>query len=121
MVLQLGANDGLRGLPVPDMKNNLQKMVELGQNHGARVLLVGQHIPPNYGQRYTQSFHNVYAELAGQTGSALVPFMLEGIATDAALFQADGLHPTEQAQPHIADTIWEYLEPMLPDAPQHAP
>lgn len=113
LVLQLGANDGLRGLPVPEMKNNLQKMVELAQSHGAQVLLVGQHIPPNYGQRYAQAFHNAYAEVAKQTGSDLVPFMLEGIATDVSQFQADGLHPTEQAQPRIADTIWQYLEPML--------
>src|SRR5690606_25308491 len=91
----------------------LQKMVELAHSHGAQVLLVGQHIPPNYGQRYTQAFHNAYADVAKNTGSELVPFMLEGIATDTSLFQADGLHPTEQAQPRIADTIWQYLEPML--------
>lgn len=125
LVLQLGANDGLRGLPIPEMKNNLQKMVELAHSHGAQVLLVGQHIPPNYGQRYTQAFHNAYADVAKNTGGELVPFMLEGIATDTSLFQADGLHPTEQAQPTIADTIWQHLEPMLPpmvgQAPDHPP
>lgn len=113
VILQLGANDGLRGQPIKNMKENLQAMVELSQTHAAEVLLVGQHIPPNYGQRYTQSFHKAYTEVAEATGVALVPFMLEGIATDTEMFQADGLHPTEQAQAHIADTIWHHLEPLL--------
>jgi len=113
VILQLGANDGLRGQPVANMKDNLRAMIDLSRAQGAEVLLVGQHIPPNYGQRYTQSFHNAYAELAEEAGIALVPFMLEGIATDRDMFQPDGLHPTEQAQATIADTIWGYLEPML--------
>lgn len=113
VVLQLGANDGLRGLPVQQMKDNLREMVELSQAQGADVLLVGQHIPPNYGQRYARDFHGVFAELAEETGISLVPFMLEGIATDTAMFLPDGLHPTAEAQTHIADTIWTVLEPML--------
>lgn len=113
VVLQLGANDGLRGQPVSNMKDNLLKMVRLSLEHGAEVLLIGQHIPPNYGQRYTQSFHTAFAEIAEETGIALVPFMLEGIATDAKQFQADGLHPTEEAQAIIANTIWQHLEPLL--------
>ena len=88
-------------------------MIELSRSHGAEVLLVGQHIPPNYGQRYASSFHHAFAEVADETGSTLVPFMLEGIATDSSMFQADGLHPTVEAQPHIARIIWQHLEPML--------
>lgn len=113
VVVQLGANDGLRGLPLPEMKANLQKMIELSKDAGAKVLLVGQHIPPNYGRRYADSFHAVYAELAQETGIALVPFMLEDIALDPEMFQADGLHPTAEAQRAIADTIWHHLEPLL--------
>lgn len=113
IILQLGANDGLRGLPVAEMKRNLQKMVTLSQQHGAQVLVVGQHIPPNYGQRYAADFHAAFAQVADATGSALVPFMLEGIANDPSMFQDDGLHPTVQAQAHIADTIWQYLQALL--------
>ncbi len=113
VVLQLGANDGLRGLPVADMKDQLRKIIELCRAQGAAVLLVGQHIPPNYGQRYARQFHEAYAELAQETGAALVPFMLERIATSVDMFQPDGLHPTVAAQEEIARTIWEYLEPML--------
>lgn len=113
VILELGANDGLRGLPLSDMKANLQNMIELIQATGARVLLIGQHIPPNYGRRYAEDFHAVYAELASKYGVGLVPFMLEGIATDASMFQADGLHPTARAQQHIAETIWPQLQALL--------
>lgn len=113
VVLQLGANDGLRGLPVAAMKDNLREMIALSQTQGAEVLLVGQHIPPNYGQRYAREFHGAFAELARETGATLVPFMLEGIATEPDMFQPDGLHPTVEAQRHIADTIWAGLEPLL--------
>jgi len=113
VILQLGANDGLRGLPLRDMRANLRNMIELSRTQGAEVLLVGQHIPPNYGPRYTREFHEVFSTLADETGSALVPFMLEGIATDSDMFLPDGLHPTAAAQAHIADTIWVHLEPML--------
>ena len=118
VILQLGANDGLRGLPVREMKNNLRQMIKLSLDHGAEVLLLGQHIPPNYGQRYASSFHSAFGEVAEETGSRLVPFMLEGIATDNTMFQPDGLHPTVEAQAHIAQTVWQYLEPMLQTAPQ---
>ncbi len=113
VILQLGANDGLRGLPVPDMKRNLRRLVELCQEHGAQVLVVGQQIPPNYGRRYASDFQAAFATVANDTGSALVPFMLEGIAAEATMFQDDGLHPTVQAQAHIADTIWQYLKELL--------
>ena len=113
VIIQLGANDGLRGFPVSDIKANLEQMIDLSKTAGARVLLVGQHIPPNYGRRYAESFHAVYAELASAADIALVPFMLDEIAMDPAMFQADGLHPTEEAQALIAKTIWPYLEPLL--------
>jgi len=115
VILQLGANDGLRGLPVSQMRDNLRAMIEMSQEVGAEVLLVGQHVPPNYGQRYSREFHDVYAELAEETGVALVPFMLEGIALDASMFQADGLHPTVEAQVRIADVIWPQLVLLLKD------
>ncbi len=113
VILQLGANDGLRGLPVAAMKENLRKMIEMIEAKGARVLLVGQHVPPNYGRRHAQAFHQAYVDLARETGVALVPFMLEGIATDASFFLPDGLHPTAEAQPRIAATLWPYLEDLL--------
>lgn len=113
VILQLGANDGLRGLPVQAMKDNLRKMIEMCRATGAKALLIGQHVPPNYGRRHAEAFHQAYIDLAGETGVALVPFMLEGIATDTSYFQADGLHPTVEAQPLIADTIWPHLEALL--------
>ncbi len=113
VILQLGANDGLRGLPVAAMKENLQKMIQMSRAKGAEVLLLGQHIPPNYGRRHAQEFHQVYIDLSREMNVALVPFMLEGIVTDTSLFLPDGLHPTQAAQPRIADTIWPYLEPLL--------
>jgi len=113
VVLQLGANDGLRGLPIPDMEANLRKMIELCKNAQARVLLVGQHVPPNYGRRYADQFHAVYAKLASTHRIGLVPFMLEEIALDQSMFQSDGLHPTEAAQPKIAETIWPPLAALL--------
>lgn len=113
VILQLGANDGLRGLPVSAMKDNLRQMIQLCQAEGARVLLLGQHIPPNYGQRYAREFHAAFSELAQETSVALVPFMLEGIATNPDMFQADGLHPTVEAQQQIAETVWAGLKPLL--------
>lgn len=113
VVLQLGANDGLRGLPVEDMKANLRQMIQMIQAHGAEVLLVGQHIPPNYGQRYANQFQQAFIDIAQVTGIAVVPFMLEEIAADREMFQADGLHPTAEAQQLIARTIWPYLERLL--------
>lgn len=113
VILQLGANDGLRGLPVPAMQENLREMIRLSQAQGAEVLLVGQHIPPNYGQRYAREFHASFELVAKETNTALVPFMLEGFAQDSSMFQPDGLHPTAEAQALIAETIWKGLEPLL--------
>lgn len=113
VILQLGANDGLRGLPVNDMKSNLSKIISLIKAGGARVLLLGQHIPPNYGKQYADRFHAVYGELAQEHGVELVPFMLDAIALDATMFQPDGLHPTVEAQESIVDTVWPKLEEVL--------
>lgn len=113
VVLELGANDGLRGLPVVAMKRNLQQMIALAHAKSARVLLVGMRIPPNYGRPYAESFQGVYRALANETRTPLVPFLFEGFADKMELFQTDHLHPTEAAQPLILDNLWPSLEPML--------
>ncbi|MFO7188529.1 MAG: arylesterase [Pseudomonadota bacterium] len=113
VVLALGANDGLRGLPVAQMKRNLSRIIEASQQAGARVLVAGMRLPPNYGQRYAQEFEQAFAELAKRHKTAYLPFLLEGMATQQALFQPDQLHPTAEAQPIILDTVWQALEPLL--------
>jgi acyl-CoA thioesterase-1 len=114
VILALGANDGLRGLPVTEMKANLAFMVTLAKKHRARVLLVGMHLPPNYGQKYTQEFDAAFRDLARREKVALLPFLLEPIALDQSAYQADGLHPTAAAQPKILDHVWKALKPLLP-------
>lgn len=116
VVLELGGNDGLRGLPVPSIRNNLEQMIALSQAAGAQVLLAGIQIPPNYGPRYTQPFYSQYQELADQYGLALIPFLLEGIAEDNTLMQDDGIHPTADAQPIILDIVWPSLHTLLSPA-----
>jgi acyl-CoA thioesterase-1 len=113
MILELGANDGLRGLPVDAMQHNLTKMLEMAKQNNIQVLLVGMRIPPNYGPQYTQAFHQSYSKLAQQFKVKLVPFLLENVAGNPALNQDDGLHPTAEAQPIILDTIWNGLKSML--------
>ena len=113
VVLELGANDGLRGLPVTEMRGNLVHMVQLSQAAGARVLLVGIRIPPNYGPRYTEEFARVFPEIATQYHLPLVPFLLEKVALNPALMQEDGMHPNAQGEPPVLDTVWPYLKPML--------
>jgi acyl-CoA thioesterase I len=117
VILELGANDGLRGLPVSAMHDNLARMVELSQAAGARVLLAGIRIPPNYGPRYTQEFAHVFPELAHHYHLPLVPFLLEKVALDPALMQEDGMHPNPAGEPPILDTLWPYLEPLLKNNP----
>ena len=107
-IIALGANDGLRGLPIKAMQNNLDNMVKQCQTTGTS-LLVGMHLPPNYGKTYTNAFHQVYANVAKNNGIKLVPFMLEGIALQDEFFQADRLHPTAEAQPIILENIWAQL------------
>jgi acyl-CoA thioesterase-1 len=113
VILALGANDGLRGLPVPAMKENLQAMARLAKQAGARVLLVGMRLPPNYGPQYTQDFDAAYRDIAKAEKLALLPFLLEPIALERDAYQADGLHPTAAAQPKILDHVWGALKPLL--------
>lgn len=113
VILELGGNDGLRGLPVPTIRENLAQMIKLSQDAGARVLLSGIQIPPNYGPRYTGPFYAQYTELAEQYGLALIPFLLDGIAENAELMQDDGIHPTAEAQPLIVEIVWPVLNPLM--------
>jgi acyl-CoA thioesterase I len=113
VLLQLGANDGLRGLSPVQMKNNLAEIVHRAQNAGAKVILLGMKIPPNYGKRYIDMFYNVYPQLAQELDIPLVPFLLEDVALNKDLMQADGLHPNAKAQPILAEKIEPYLFPLL--------
>lgn len=113
VVLELGANDGLRGLPVKQMEQNLAAIIRISQEAGAKVLLLGMKIPPNYGPQYTRDFSNTYAALARQFKTGLVPFFLEGVAGNPALIQQDGLHPTAEAQPKLLENVWQRLEKLL--------
>ena len=113
VILALGANDGLRGLPVAAMKDNLAAMTAMVRNSGARVLLVGMRLPPNYGPQYTQDFDAAFREISRREKVPLLPFLLEPVALDREAFQADGLHPTAAAQPKILDHVWAALKPLL--------
>src|SRR5205807_1918539 len=106
VILELGANDGLRGLPLGETRENLSRMVGLAQAAGARVLLVGIRIPPNYGPRYTEGFARIFPELANQYHLPLVPFLLEKVALDPTRMQADGMHPNASGEPPILDAAW---------------
>ena len=112
VIIALGSNDGLRGLPIATLRDNLNAMIENAKNKNATVLLVGQRLPPNYGN-YAAQFESTFSEVAKQQNTALVAFLLEGIATEPKLFQADNLHPTAEAQPRLLDNIWRKLEPLL--------
>ena len=112
VIIALGANDGLRGLPVKTMRDNLAAMAEAAQKKNARVLIVGQRLPPNYGPYATQ-FHEAFAAVAKERKTALVDFLLDGVATRPELFQADNLHPTAEAQPMLLDTVWQGLAPLV--------
>ncbi|MGL6289855.1 MAG: arylesterase [Silanimonas sp.] len=113
VVIELGANDGLRGLPLEDTRANLERMVRASKATGAEVLVVGMRLPPNYGPEYTERFHAQFGEIAQAEGVAHLPFLLEPIAFDEEAFQADRLHPTADAQPVLADHVWTALGPML--------
>jgi len=113
VILELGANDGLRGLPVEQTSANLKAMIALAKKRNARVLLVGMQLPPNYGSRYAREFRALYPAVAKQSGIALVPFLMAGIATQPEMFQADGLHPVAKAQPKLLETVWQGLKGML--------
>ncbi|HTT01296.1 MAG TPA: arylesterase [Steroidobacteraceae bacterium] len=113
VLLELGANDGLRGLPLATIRGNLAQLIELARNSGARVLLLGIRLPPNYGPRYGNEFTALYTQSAQQLQVPLVPFVLAGTALNPELMQADGLHPNAQGEPHVLDTVWPYLLPLL--------
>jgi acyl-CoA thioesterase I len=113
VIIELGGNDGLRGLPVASAEANLRAMINAAREANARVMLVGMQIPPNYGKEYTQQFFGMYRKLAQETKSTLVPFLLEGVADRVELFQADRIHPTAQAQPLILNNVWPVLKGML--------
>jgi acyl-CoA thioesterase-1 len=113
VIIELGGNDGLRGMPVAQMKKNLAAMIERSQKAGVRVLLVGMRVPPNYGPDYGGEFAAAFGELAKRYRIALVPFPFEGFAEKPGLFQSDRIHPSEAAQPLILEQIWKRLRPLL--------
>jgi len=118
VILELGANDALRGLPLGMTQQNLASMVRLSQSAGARVLLIGLRLPPNYGPRYTEQFAGMFPALANQYHLPLVPFLLDKVALVPERMQPDGLHPNAQGQPPMLDTVWPYLQPLLNKNPQ---
>lgn len=113
VVIELGANDGLRGLPVASAEANLRSMVALAQKNRARVMLVGMRMPPNYGRAYTDKFFGMYKEVSTELKAPLVPFMLEGVAQEPAMFQADRLHPLATAHPTILANIWPTFSALI--------
>ena len=116
VLIELGGNDGLRGLPLSLMRENLTDMIQLSQTSGATVLIAGMQIPPNYGPRYTEPFFAQYAELAAEFDLYLIPFLIDGIPQQPGLMQADGIHPKAEAQSMILDNFW----PVLLEALQHS-
>ena len=113
VVIELGGNDGLRGLPVSRLRSNLELLITRSRAAGAEVLLVAIRVPSNYGQRYTTSFQGVYRDLANRYRIGLVPFLSDQVAVDLALFQPDGIHPNAQAQPILLNNLWPQLSPLL--------
>ena len=113
VILELGGNDGLRALPIDQMRSNLGKMVDLAVDSGAQVLLLGMRIPPNYGPEFTEKFFAVFADVARDNKTPLVPFLLNDIALSPNLMQADGVHPNELGQPKLLDNVWPKLRPLL--------
>lgn len=113
LILELGANDGLRGLSPARLQANLGEIIARAKASGSRILILGMRIPPNYGKRYNELFEAVYPNLARQHGAALVPFLMEGVGGQDHLMQSDGLHPNGDAQPILFQRVWDALEPML--------
>ena len=112
VMLELGANDGLRGLPLKNIRANLQEMIQRSQASGAKVILIGIMLPPNYGPAYREPFARMYRELAEQNQLPLVPFLLEGVADNPSLMQPDGLHPTALAQSKVLKHVWHVVAPL---------
>ena len=113
VIVELGANDGLRGLPIAQLKANLEDIVVQSQKAGARVLLVGVALPPNYGEEYTNAFDSAFREVAKKHRTALVPFLMEDFGGKREFFQDDRLHPNEKAQPLMLERVWKGLRPLL--------
>jgi acyl-CoA thioesterase-1 len=113
VILELGGNDGLRGLPIAQMRANLGRMIDLASASGAKVLLLGIRMPPNYGPEYTEQFRSCYSDLARDKKLPLVPFLLNDIAQFPDLMQADGIHPNELGQPKLLANVWPSLKPLL--------
>jgi acyl-CoA thioesterase-1 len=113
VLIELGGNDGLRGLPLATSRENLRRSIELARNAKAQVVLVGMMIPPNYGQRYAQEFREMYSSLAARYSVALVPFLLDQVALNPQLMQDDGIHANAQGQPQMLDNVWPKLKPLL--------
>jgi acyl-CoA thioesterase I len=113
VILELGGNDGLRGQPVEATRDNLEGIIKACRLHGAKVLLIGMRLPPNYGTAYTEKFQSIYPELAKRYRLPLTPFMLEGFGYDPAMFQPDRIHPAAAAQPIILDNVWKTLKLLL--------
>jgi len=113
LIIELGGNDGLRGIPIDVTRANLSAMIESSQAAGATVLLAEMRIPPNYGISYTEQFNGIYGLLKEKYGVSLIPFLMENVALEPGLMQADGIHPNAEAQPVLLDTVWTVLEPEL--------
>ncbi|QDQ87251.1 arylesterase [Alcaligenaceae bacterium SJ-26] len=116
VIVELGANDALRGLPLDSTRDNLMTMSKQAQAAGAQVVVVGMEIPPNFGPEYAAQFRQLFRDTATQTDAALVPFLLDGIATERRWFQDDGIHPTREAQPRLLDNVWPALHSLLTPA-----
>ncbi|MGY6161493.1 arylesterase [Paraburkholderia strydomiana] len=119
VIVELGANDALRGVPLSTTEDNLRTIIEQAQQAHAKVVLVGMYVPPNYGPDYTQKFHGLYGQLAKQLNVPLVPFLLAGIADKPDMFQADQIHPTQQAQPVLLNNVWPAVKPLLRTSSSH--
>ncbi len=113
VIIELGGNDGLRGLPLRDMRKNLESIVRASQAQHAQVLLVGMRLPPNYGNAYTEAFQDIYHQIANAHRIALVPFLLDGIGEDRQQFQSDGIHPSSASQSRLLDNVWPHLRLLL--------
>jgi acyl-CoA thioesterase-1 len=113
VIVELGGNDGLRAFDVRTVDRNLRRILARIRENGAKIVLAGMRLPPNYGPVYTGAFESLYTELAQEFDAALVPFFMEGVATEPSLMQPDGIHPTAEAQPVLLDNVWPVLEPLL--------
>src|SRR5690606_25494306 len=113
VLIELGSNDALRGLSLQATQDNLARMITLSKESGAEVILIGMQIPPNYGPRYAREFRELFPQLAQAHDTGLIPFLFQGMESDRTLFQADGIHPNEQAQAILADNVWTVLKPTL--------